>query len=174
MEIISFIVLSLLGILSCIHIFIIMINNAEYETEKNIKKYFDIPIKYCKFVLLIFYNPNKTQFMKRVQIPLLSGIVATMFFSLTSGIIEHRHTEIIKTKVLKIEKMVSGNKEPLSQFYYVIHTEHEKMICYIDPSHDVYDSRMAEVLNPNKVYTLQVSGKKNSFFSKRVLLKIIK
>lgn len=33
-----------------------MINNADYETEKNIKKYFDIPIKYCKFVLLIFYN----------------------------------------------------------------------------------------------------------------------
>lgn len=173
METLSYILLSSLGVLSAVYVFIIMINNAEYETEKNIKKYFDIPIKYCKFILLIFYNPNKT-LMKRIQLPLLSSIVCAMFFSLTSGIIEHRHTEIIQTKVLKIQKMVSGSKEPLSQFYYVIHTEHEKMICYIDPTHDVYDSRIAEKLNPNKVYTLQVSGKPNSIFSKRVLLKIIK
>ena len=159
------------SILSVIYFIIIIINNSDIEI--NIRKYFDIPIKYCKFVLLFFYNPNKT-LMKKIQLPLLSSIVASMFFSLTSGIIEHRHTEIIQAKVLKIQKMASGSKEPLSQFYYVIHTEHEKMICYIDPTHDVYDSRMAEKLNPNKVYTLQVSGKPNSMFSKRVLLKIIK
>lgn len=171
METISYIVLMSTSILSVIYFIIIIINNSDIEI--NIRKYFDIPIKYCKFVLLIFYNPNKT-LMKKIQLPLLSGIVASMFFSLTSGIIEHRHTEIIQAKVLKIQKMASGSKEPLSQFYYVIHTEHEKMICYIDPTHDVYDSRMAEKLNPNKVYTLQVSGKPNSMFSKRVLLKIIK
>jgi hypothetical protein len=122
-------------------------------------------------VLIIDIFKAKHNYMKKLQIPLMSGVIAVMFFSLTSSIIEHRHTEIIQTKV---KKMVSGSRDPLSEYYYIIHTENEKMICAVDPLHGVYDSRIAEKLNPNKTYTLQVSGKKNSFFSKRVLLKIIK